>query len=110
MRKVLKYLVPILLTLISIYIINHMNNEYVEYKSSELNNKVIKIEYSYSAGLAPKNYHLDNGVVFTFDCESDCIVLGDSIVKEHNTTILRVYRQVKNDYKFQNSYDTTEDY
>ncbi len=108
MRKCLKYFFPIILAVVSIYTINRWSNEYVEYKSSKLNNKVIKIEYSYTAGVSPKSYHLDNGIVFIFDCKSDCIVLGDSIVKEQNTTILRVYRKLKSSYKFHKSFDTTE--
>lgn len=48
---------------------------------------VIKIKPSYMAGASTLNYHLDNDIIITFSCKSNCVIVGDSIVKESNANV-----------------------
>ena len=105
-RKFLKHLFLIsLLSLVYGYLFIYMPNQNEKFTHAKLNNIVTKIKFSYMAGTSTRNYHLDNDIIITFNCKSNCILVGDSIVKESNTNVFKVYRSINGTYKFQNSYD-----
>jgi len=71
---------------------------------TEIKCKIIKIENNISGGRS-YDYITENGVIITL-MNSDTLFIGDSIIKEKNNWIFKLYRKkTSENYKFIKSYN-----
>ena len=92
MKKRIFYFVGIIYALSVFYYFEiRRPREYALFYKSQINNRVLEIGPGYGSNYM-KLYKLDNDIRMPVLCKDECILVGDSIFKEEQSSLISIYR------------------